>query len=58
MEFHVTDVDSQTTYVSDLSPSDVWRRVSSALKGEYGSGASVSVRDDDESENLIHLPSI
>jgi hypothetical protein len=33
MEFHVTDVDSQTTYVSDLSPSDVWRRVSSALKG-------------------------
>jgi len=32
MEFHVTDVDSQTTYVSDLSPSDVWRRVSSATK--------------------------
>jgi hypothetical protein len=60
MEFHVTDVDSQTTYVSDLSPSDVWRRVSSALKGEYASDASVSIRDGDESENLqilIHLPS-
>jgi len=57
MEFHVTDVDSQTTYVSDLSPSDVWRRVSSALKGEYASDASFSVRDDDESEILIHLRS-
>ncbi len=41
MEFHVTDVDSQTTYVSDLSPSDAWRRVSSALKGDYASDASV-----------------
>jgi hypothetical protein len=41
MEFHVTDVDSQTTYVSDLSPSDVWRRVSSSLKGNNRSGASV-----------------
>jgi hypothetical protein len=35
MYFHVTDVDSQTTYESDLSPSDVWRRVSSALKGDF-----------------------
>lgn len=45
MEFHVTDVDSQTTYVSDLSPSDVWRRVSSALKGNCCVGDSASAVD-------------